>query len=185
MTSTRHDRLIVAETAVVVVDMQERLMAVMPESARLADRARRLVDGARLLGLPVVFTEQAPAKLGPTVSPLRERIERPPVEKVSFSCCDVAPFREMIRSLGRPTLILAGIEAHVCIWQTARDLLQEGYRVEVVADAVASRDPSHRDLALVRLRDAGAGIACVEMVLFDLLRAAEGTVFREISKLVR
>ncbi len=185
MTNLKHERLRVQDVALVVVDMQERLMAAMPDPAGLADRARRLIEGARHLGLPVVFTEQAPAKLGPTAEPLRNLIAEPAIEKITFSCWDCPAFQDRLVAMGRHHIILAGIETHVCVWQTARDLIESGRRVEVVADAVASRDPANRELALARMRDAGAGITCVEMVLFDLLRTAEHDAFRAISRLVK
>lgn len=185
MITSRHERMRVEDTALIVVDMQERLMAVMPDPAGLTDRARRMIEGARHLGLPVVFTEQAPAKLGPTVEPLRALMGEPAIEKVSFSCWDCPTFQDRLSEIGRRELILVGIETHVCVWQTARDLLAAGHRVEVVADAVASRDTANRELALARLRDAGAGITCVEMALFELLRTAGHDAFRAISRLVR
>ncbi len=185
MMNRRDERLSADRAALVIVDMQERLMAAMPDPSRLAEHARRLVEGARHLGVPAVLTEQAPAKLGPTVAPLRELLAEPPVEKISFSCWDSPLFQERVRALGRRDLIVAGIETHVCIWQTVRDLLAAGYRVDVVVDAVASRDPRNRELALERMRDAGAGLTSVEMALFELLRNAEHEAFRAISRLVK
>ncbi len=185
MNHRKHERMRAEDTALVVVDMQERLMAVMPNPAALADRARRLIEGARQLGVPVVFTEQAPAKLGPTIASLQALMVEPAIEKTSFSCWDSPTFRDRLAAIGAHHIVLAGIETHVCVWQTARDLLETGSRVEIVADAVASRDPATREWAMARMRDAGAGITCVEMVLFDLVRTAEHDAFRAISHIVK
>lgn len=185
MASHRDEPPIIDSMLLVIVDMQDRLMAVMPESTQLTDRTRRLIEGARRLGLPVIFTEQAPAKLGPTVPPLRALMQEPALEKITFSCWDAVQFRERVHAFACRHLVVAGIETHVCVWQTVRDLLREKYRVDVVADAVASRDPATRDLSLARMRDAGASITCVEMLLFELLRSAEHEAFRAISQLVK
>lgn len=139
-----------------------------------------------MLGLPVVWAEQNPTRLGPTVSELREVLaDRTPVTKMSFDCSADAGFRRALEAVGRQQVLLAGIEAHVCVYQTARSLAAAGYEVEVVADAVSSRNPEHKALALGKLPQLGVRLTCVEMALFELLRTAESPAFKAILQIVK
>jgi nicotinamidase-related amidase len=104
---------------------------------------------------------------------------------MSFSCCGAPAFNEELSKLGRKQLLVAGIESHICVYQTVADLLRSGYEVEVVADAVSSRTPENRQLGLSRMKDLGARLTSTEMSLFELLRVAGTPVFKEISKLVK
>lgn len=177
----------------VVVDIQERLVAAMPEALgeSCVQNAVRLVEGARLLGVPVMVTEQYPKGLGHTVAPLREALDRvedgtTPIEKVEFDACRCAGFADGIGALGdRRTVILSGMEAHICVWQTARGLLGQGLSVHVPFDATCSRNPENRRIAEGLWAQAGAVVTCTETVLFDLLGKAGGDAFKQISRLVR
>lgn len=179
-------------SALVVVDVQDRLAAAMPEADR--DEAIRnvgnLVEGARLLSVPVLVTEQYPRGLGPTVEPVRARLDaidpRPPVvEKVEFDACGNPAFLPALRALDRRTVIVTGMEAHVCVFQTARGLGEAGYAVHVPYDATCSRDPRNRRVAEGLWERAGATRTCTETVLFDWLGRAGGDAFKAISRLVR
>src|SRR2546425_6767610 len=150
-----------ADTALLVIDMQERLMTKIPGAEALLRNVAFLIDGARLLGMPVAATEQYPKGLGPTVPELARRVpERP--DKVAFSSCAVPAVAEGFRRAARPKILLAGIETHVCVLQTALDLLALDFRVFIAADAVASRYTVDREFALRRLENAGAILTTCE-----------------------
>src|SRR5688572_25957908 len=159
-------RLTPADSAVLVIDVQEKLMAKIPDADRLVRNCAFLIDGARLFDVPVAATEQYPKGLGPTVPELAQRLpERP--DKVSFSCCGVAGLADGFRQRGRPKVVLVGIETHVCVLNTALDLLAGGLRVYLAVDALASRFPLDHAAALRRLEQAGAVPVTVETVLFE------------------
>lgn len=176
-------------SVVVVIDWQERLVGAMPESFRdeALARAVLLVRGARAAGVPVLASEQYPKGLGPTVEPLREAWgdEVTPVVKSEFSCAEVPEFMEQLEALGRSHVILAGMESHVCVYQTARGLAEKGRVVHVPLDAVLSRKTRDFRAAVGLYRRIGVVPTSVEVVLFDWVRRGEGAVFKEISRLVR
>lgn len=174
------------DTVLLIVDVQGKLAELMHEKDALFENLRRLLQGARELGLPLLVTEQNPDGLGPThdeIVGLLEGIERIP--KMSFSCCGEPRVLEALAALGRRQVLLAGIEAHVCVYQTAADLVEAGYEVEIVADAASSRTAANRAIGLQKARDAGAIITCVETALFELLRSADAPQFKAILKLVK
>jgi nicotinamidase-related amidase len=173
------------DTAILVVDLQERLAAAMDPSAlaSLMKRVAALVEGARALGLPLVVTEQYPKGLGPTVGALREKLgEVKPVEKLRFSALGDSV---RVQLAGRRNVVVAGMETHVCVFQTVRDLVDAGLRPILCVDAVLSRFPADREAGLQLARDAGATLSSVEAVLFDLLGEAGTPEFKRISAAVR
>jgi len=172
-------------TALVVIDIQVALARVMHEKDRLIENARKLIQGAKVLGLPIIVTEQYPKGLGRTVPEIAELIDAKPIEKTAFSCCGEAAFVEAVEKLGRSQLVLCGIETHVCVYQTASGLAERGYEVEVAADGVSSRTVSNKLIGLDRMKDAGARLTSVEMALFELLEVAGGDAFKEIIKIVK
>jgi nicotinamidase-related amidase len=170
----------------VVIDIQDRLFRVMADKEKLLQNVLKLVKGAQVLEVPVILTEQYPAGLGPTlpeISGLLPGVR--PVEKFCFNCLDEEPFRRGLESLKRKQVLLAGIEAHICVYQTAMALLQQGYEVQVVVDCVSSRDPENKRVCLVRLENAGAGPTTTEMALFELLKVGKGDRFKQISNIVK
>jgi nicotinamidase-related amidase len=173
------------DTALVLIDVQAKLLPAIHEREALLDNLSRLLRGAKALGVPVVATEQNPAGLGPTVPELAGLLEGPPIAKMSFGCCGEPAFLEALSRLGRRSILAAGIEAHVCVYQTVAGLLEAGYEVQVVADGVSSRKAANRDLALARMAAAGAKITSVEMALFEMLGAAEGSAFKQILQIVK
>ena len=174
------------QTALVLIDVQGRLAQLMHDRDALFDSLQRLVKGVRVLGLPILWLEQYPQGLGPTIPELAALLsDLQPVAKTSFSACGSEEFGRQLAATGRRQLLLAGIEAHVCVYQTAVDLLAAGHEVEVVADAVSSRALANRSLGLDRMQRAGASITGVEMALFGLLRTAQAPAFREIARLVK
>ncbi len=172
--------------ALVVIDFQGRLAESMPDYGGLLASLRRLVQGARLLGLPILCTEQLPDKLGATRPELAGVLDGvAPIPKSTFSCCGAPGFEEALERMDRGQVLLAGIETHVCVYQTAADLLDAGYEVHVPADAVASRTEGNKTVALSRMRAEGARISSVEMALFELQRAAGGETFRSLLALIK
>lgn len=185
-----HDALIAAENSqLLVVDLQIRLLAAMAEvdRAALVKNAEILLQAAAALEIPVVYTEQYPKGLGPTVPAILEDMPASAraIEKTGFSCCAAEGFRGALDATGRRQIVLIGQEAHVCVLQTAVELVAEGFRVFVVEDAVCSRSVAHKRNALVRIRDAGAVIVNVESVLFEWVRDAAHPQFKLLSNLVR
>ncbi len=175
----------VESAALLVVDIQERLRPVILDSESLVANAVKLIVGMQVMGVPIVCTEQYPKGLGSTVSEVARLLEDAPIEKTSFSCCDSTPFMETLEQLGRRQIIVAGIETHICVYQTVSTLLERDYEVEVAVDAVSSRTASNKEMALMKLRDRGAALTSVEMALFELCRVAEGEQFKQISRLVK
>jgi nicotinamidase-related amidase len=170
----------------VLIDVQEKLTAVMHERDRLVESLIRLIRGAQLLGLPIVWCEQNPQGLGPTVGELAGLLgDLKPIEKKSFGCMGSAEFAERMGELSPHFVLLAGIETHVCVYQTAAQLAEANYEVQVVADAVSSRTHENKALGLERIRASGASLTSVETVLFELLGTAEDARFREILKIVK
>ncbi len=167
-----------------VIDVQERINGVMADQGHVS-RLETLVDAFRALGLPVIATEQYPKGLGPTLPSLAGRLPAPPLEKATFSCMrepEVAAALEAARSR---QVVVTGIETHVCVTQTALDLLHAGFQVQVPHDAVNSRRARDREWALRRMAAAGAVITSTESALFELLERCGTDDFKAISKLVK
>jgi len=172
------------ECVLLIIDIQEKLLAVMHDRKKVLDNAVKLVKFANIVGVPVLLTEQE--KLGPTVGAVAA--ELPTVRtttKIEFDALQRAEVAEDLKRLSRNTIILIGIESHICVTQTALHLLAEGYKVHVVSDAVSSRTPEDRTVALDRMRQAGAVVSSAEMVIYELLGKAGTDEFREVLKLVK
>jgi nicotinamidase-related amidase len=170
----------------VVIDVQERLLPVIFEKERVVENAVRLLKGAAALGLPIIVTEQYRKGIGPTVPEITGAIaEFAPFEKLAFSACGAPGFLEALAAKGLTDLALCGIEAHVCVCQTCLELLDRGFRCFVVADAISSRTPANHQLAVERMRQAGAVIVSTEMLLFELLERAGTPEFKQILALVK
>jgi nicotinamidase-related amidase len=172
------------DTALLVVDVQTKLLALIPDRERLTWNIRRLIDGAKLLGLPVLASEQYPQGLGPTEPVLAERIGSMP-SKLAFSCAGCPEVVAAIATSGRPKVLVVGIEAHVCIQQTVLDLLSAGMRVYVAVDAVAARFEIDYRTALRRMESSGATLTTTEAALFEWCERAGSPEFKQISELVR
>jgi nicotinamidase-related amidase len=179
-------RIVRAKATLAVIDIQERLLPAIFEGARVVQNTVRLIKGARALGIPVLVTEQYKKGLGATTPAVAAEIEGlTHLEKVAFSACGAAGFNEALKAKKVADVILCGIEAHVCVSQTCLDLLDNGFRVFVVADAISSRTAENARIGIERMRDAGAVIVSAEMVLFELLKAAGTDEFKQILTLVK
>ncbi len=174
----------IGESALLVVDVQEKLVPAIADHQRVVFNTRRLVDGAKILDVPVVATEQYPKGLGPTVPELAERLGPIP-EKLTFSCCGCPEIFADLRAKGIHKILVTGIETHVCVQQTVLDLLADGWRVYLAVDAVGSRFAIDRDTALRRMDSAGAVLTTTEAALFEWCQEAGTEQFKAISRLVR
>lgn len=176
-------------TALLVIDVQERLASVMPPDLlpTVVRNTRILIETAREFDLPVMVSEQYAKGLGPTVAEVRAVLpeNEPPVDKICFSCCEVPAFSARLQELSGYSFILCGMEAHICVLQTALGLLERGHSVYVAADAVISRFDINRQTGLDVMRQAGAVIGTTEMFAFGLLGAAGSEAFKRISRLVK
>ncbi|MGH7398795.1 MAG: hydrolase, partial [Candidatus Rokuibacteriota bacterium] len=177
-------------TALVVIDVQERLFPAMDADHReeVMRNIKVLTAAARRLHLDMLVTEQYPKGLGHILQEVKDTLPTgvQPIEKVAFSCWGVEAFRSRLAAAGAcRQILLSGIEAHVCVLMSALDLLAEGYTVHVVADAVTSRTQANWRLAMAQLRQAGAVVTTTETVLFQLLRQADTDDFRELARLIR
>jgi nicotinamidase-related amidase len=178
-----------AESFLVVVDVQEKLMPVIDDHENVERNLDRLIRGSHILDIRAVVTEQYTKGLGHTVPLLRTALEATfgyePIEKAAFSAFGCAEFVTAIRNLHRKHAIVAGIETHVCVYQTVRDLLANGFEVTVIADAVSSRTQANREIALRRMASDGAKLSSTEMALFELTGVSGTEEFREIVRLVK
>lgn len=179
-------RVLKEDTAAVLIDVQERLAPAMSGSAEAVAATVKLIHGLRILGVPIVPVRQYPKGLGEYVPEIREALgEHEPGDKMTFSAWDTPEIAARVRALGRESILVFGMESHVCVQQTVVDLLDEGYDVGVVVDCVASRNPRDMEISLRRMEEEGAFLATGESILFELLRAAGGDVFKQISALVK
>lgn len=177
------------DTLLCVIDVQERLLPAISSHQRVAWNVRRLVDGANLLGVETVATEQYPEKLGPTVESLACRLAKPAISKLAFSaagCTDAfAQHMRQIDTRVRHRVLLAGIESHVCVQQTAFDLIAAGFQVLLAVDATGSRFSVDYQTALRRMESAGVVLTTTEAALFEWCGVAGTPEFKSVSKLVK
>jgi nicotinamidase-related amidase len=176
-------RLVPATSLLAIIDVQERLLAVMTDAERVVARCRRLAEAARLLGVRAVLTEQYPQGLGATPAELAAALP-PAASKLTFSCSGCHAFDAAVAS-GVSAVVLAGLETHVCVTQTALELAAAGVTVFVAVDAIASRNDLDHATALRRLEAAGVILTTSEAVLFEWCRTAEHPQFQAIRRLVR
>src|SRR5579859_5117944 len=184
------NRLDPKASVLLLVDVQERLASAMPQAAmdRLVANALVLLEGARLLGVPVVASEQYPKGLGPTVPALADKLRAmgvEPVDKLTFDALGEPRIARAVAERAPRAVVVAGMETHICVFQTARELARRGFDVHVAADAVASRREENRALGLGLCERAGVYATPTETVVFDWLGAAGSDAFKAISKLVR
>jgi nicotinamidase-related amidase len=177
-------RLKAETSALIVIDVQDKLLVKLPTAAALVRNAAFLLDVAALVDVPARATEQYPKGLGPTTPELARRLPNPLPAKTAFSCCGAGTFLEELEMLRRPNVVLAGMETHVCVSQTALDLLHAGLHVFLAVDALGSRFAIDHDTALRRLEQAGAVLTTTEAVAFEWVGDAAHPQFKAFSKLV-
>jgi nicotinamidase-related amidase len=179
-------RLKPSESVLIIVDVQERLASVMERREQVEAAIGVLIRTARLHDIPIIVTQQYTKGLGPTVDVLSSKLEGvDPLEKIYFSCCGEESFTRALDALGRRKVIITGMEAHICVLQTALDLIDAGYTVHLPWDAVCSRNDGNRDAAMRFLERAGAVITSTETAAFQILEKAGTKEFKEISSLLK
>ncbi|HVE59216.1 MAG TPA: hydrolase, partial [Pyrinomonadaceae bacterium] len=176
----------ITRTALVVIDLQEAFRSAMPEFPQIVSRAAMAVRGFQILNVPVIVTEQYPQGLGKTAEEILFSLpdDYEPLEKTTFSSC-IAPFIGKLNDLGAKQIVLCGLETHICVNQTAHDLLANGFEVHLLTDAVGSRYSQDRDAGLSKMLASGVVAATVEMSLFELMRDSKHEQFKEIQSLIK
>ncbi|GLS92055.1 hydrolase [Psychromonas marina] len=173
-------------TGLIIIDVQGKLVSAMHESDSLLRHIEVLIKGCQLLNLPIIWLEQNPQGLGPTVIELSELLTtQQPITKHSFNGCDNRDVIEAIKATGKQQWLVCGIEAHICVYQTCRGLLAEQYEVEVVQDCISSRSQTNIELALGKLQRCGLGVTNVEMCLFELIKDSREQAFKQLLALIK
>jgi nicotinamidase-related amidase len=175
-----------AAAVLVIIDIQGNLAQAMYDKENLFANAVKLIKGFKVFNLPIIFTEQTPQKLGQTIPQIAAELGGiKPIAKESFSCWADVHFRKQMETLSRRHVVLLGIESHVCVYQTALDLIQNGYNIHLVTDAISSRTKDNRYISLAAMKSSGAQLTSTEMVLFELLRTAADPKAKDIFKIVK
>ncbi len=170
----------------VVVDVQGKLATLMHNKEEFFKNVVRMIEGAKVLDIPVIWNEQLPDKLGATIPEIKEALKGDaPLVKKTFSCCGNEEFLTRLKGLDRKQVLLVGMETHVCVYQTAQDLLAAGHEVFLVADAVSSRSIDNKEIGLETMRNLGARMTNVEMALFEMLETAEGDRFKRVIQIIK
>jgi nicotinamidase-related amidase len=158
----------------------------MHDKESLFKNIQILIHAAKILNIPIIWCQQCPDALGPTIPQIAELLSGiEPINKASFSCCGCDQFNTKLKELTRKQILLCGIETHVCVYQTAIDLLRKGYEVEVISDAVSSRSLHNKEVAINTMSAAGVNVTTTEMALFELLKTADNPQFKQIAKLIK
>jgi nicotinamidase-related amidase len=174
------------DCCLVVVDVQGKLAQLMHDKDNLFKNIRILIQAAKILNTPILWCQQVPAALGPTIPQIAELLtDNQPINKSSFSCFGCEDFNNKLERLGRKQVLLCGIETHVCVYQTVVDLIEKDFEVDVICDAVSSRTPENKQAGLNRIAAEGVRVISTEMVLFEILKTADHPQFKQIAKLVK
>jgi len=174
------------KTAIVLIDIQGKLAEIMYESEQVFRNVEILIKGAKLLNIPILWTEQLPDKLGTTNKRISDLLlDQQPIIKSEFSCVRNEEFREHNAKYKYNKYLVCGIETHVCVYQTSKDLLYLGHEVELIVDAVSSRTEQNKNVGIEKIKSLGAKLTNVEMLLFEKQEVAVGDTFRELIKLVK
>lgn len=174
------------QTLFVLVDVQGKLAEIVHESEKLLKNLITLIDGLQILDIPIIWLEQYPEGLGPTTEKVAQHLPGiKPIRKMTFSACENKSFMNAIKASGRQQILVAGIETHVCVYQTSMELKELGYEVQVVADAVSSRTLANKEIGLEKMKLMGISGTSVEMVLFELMETAEGEQFKRLIKIIK
>ena len=173
-------------SVLLVIDVQEKVFRAINQKERLLDNLQRLIKGIKVLEIPILLTEQYPQGLGTTIPEIAQLLlDSKPIPKICFSCCGDAGFLQELKKLNRKQVLIAGIESHVCVYQTAADLIAADYEVYAVSDTIFSRKDQNRDIGLKMMTQLGAKLTSTEAALFELLKVAKGDKFKAISQIVK
>jgi nicotinamidase-related amidase len=173
-------------TLLLIVDVQGKLALAMHDRERLFENLAKVIKGAKILDVPILVTEQNPQGLGPTISEIADLLaDDKKISKFSFSCCDNESFVQALDAIALKNIAIAGIESHICVYQTAKDLLKFNYGVHIITDAVSSRTKENKQLGIESSKNLGAALTSVEMLLFELVKDAQKSEFKEILNIVK
>ena len=177
-------------SVLVIIDVQGKLAQLMYNKDELFDSLQTLIKGMSILEVPIIWVEQIPEKLGATIPEVANLMGElmpnvKPIPKKFFSCCGNEKFTEQFKAINRKQVLVVGIETHICVYQTSLDLLSKGYEVRVVTDCVSSRKRENKEVGIRRIVQAGGSETTTEMIIFELMKAAEGDVFKKMVKVVK
>ncbi|MBF0303126.1 MAG: hydrolase [Desulfamplus sp.] len=177
-------------TVLLLIDVQGRLAQLMHNKDELFDSLQTLIKAMSILEVPVIWVEQIPEKLGATIPEVATLMQElmpdvKPVPKKSFSCCGNEKFMKHFKAINRKQVLVVGIETHICVYQTSLELLNAGYEVQVVTDCVSSRKKENKAIGIRRIVQAGGAETSVEMIIFELMKSAEGDAFKKMVKVVK
>jgi len=175
----------VEEACLVVVDVQGKLATIVDESEATIQNVSKLAQAMQVLGVPVLWLEQNPSRLGGTALEISQHIQGQPIAKMAFSACQEEEFMTALKATGRSQFVVTGIETHICVYQTARQLKEQGFEVEVAVDAVSSRTKENKELGLEKMKALGILPTSTEMILYELLQRADHEHFKTILQLVK
>ncbi|WP_394232015.1 isochorismatase family protein [Niallia oryzisoli] len=173
------------KACLVVVDIQRKLATIVDESESIIENTAKLVQGMQALEVPILWLEQNPSRLGPTASEISQHLDGHPITKIAFSACQEEEFMEAIRMNGRTQFIITGIESHICVYQTARQLKEQEFEVEVVVDAVSSRTKENKKIGLTKMQSLGILPTSTEMILYELMQQGDHDQFKTILRLIK
>lgn len=173
------------DTSLVVIDVQGKLAGIVDESEAVIQQISKLVQAMNALEIPVLWLEQNPSRMGSTHPDISQYMKGQPIAKMGFSACQAEEFNDAVKKSGRSQFLLTGIETHICVYQTARDLKEKGFEVEVVADAVSSRTKENKHIGLEKMQSHGILPTSTEMILYELLQTSQHEQFKTILKLVK
>lgn len=176
----------VDKTVMVLIDVQGKLAQIMYDKDNLFSSLKIIIQSLQIMGVPIIWMEQIPKNLGDTSKEISDCIiDNEPIAKSSFSCCGEPGFMEVFSKIGRTQVLLVGIETHICVFQTAHDLIKKGCEVQVVSDCVSSRTKENKDIGIQRIVQSGGQVTSLEMAVFELLGQAGGDKFKQIIKLIK
>ena len=175
------------ESVLVIIDVQERLFPSIDEryKERIISSLKKLIGSAKALGIPIIYTEQYPKGLGKTIPEISALLDSEPIEKTSFSCFGSEEFKDAIAESMARYLIIAGIESHICVNQTAFDAMELGYTPILVEDATGTRNPSDHETAMEKMRSNGILVESAEMIIYEWLESAKNRKFKEILEIIK
>lgn len=174
------------QTVFVLVDVQGKLAQIVNNSEILHDNLEKLIKGLQVLDIPILWLEQYPDGLGPTTESLSLLLKgQEPIAKMTFSAAGNEEFMKQLEDTGRKQVLIAGIETHICVYMTTADLLEQGYEVEVIEDAVTSRTEANKRIGLEKMKNLGASVTCVETALYELIGEAGTDEFKKVLKIIK
>jgi nicotinamidase-related amidase len=183
----RFKKLLTTEkTCLLIIDIQKRILPVIKDHELVVENTLKLIRGFKAMSLQIYFTEQYPKGLGPTEEQIANELEGiQPIEKMTFSCSGAGKLFNILKEKNHSQIVVCGIESHVCVQQTVVDLIENGFQVNLAADAVSSRRKKDYNIALSRMRNNGAEVTTTESILFELLNVCGTDVFKQVSKIVK